>query len=732
MQTSSTALTDRPSHTAPSYRGRRRRDRDAGATRGRVVALDGLRGFALIGMLAWHAQLDWVRGGFARMTIFFVLSGYLATRSWERRRAEGFRAFWLRRTLRLLPMTLVGVALAVGVTVVAGSDTTRAALGGDVRAVLTYTSNWHFIDTGQSYGELFERQSAFQHYWSLSIEEQLFLVLPVLLAVGAFVSRRIRRPGWLVLAAGAVVTGIVNVAIHPSPDAIYFGTQTRLLEFLAGAALGTSAAQWSRAGPVARRWIHRGGQVSAVAIVLTLALVDRASSWLYAGGIYLFAVPVVAVVAAIELHEPALRWFLELRPLVWLGRAALSIYVLHWPMFVLLDDLAPSSVSTTTLALVKIPVGVAIGTVGYRLIERPMLDDTRRLLRHGLPVFRTRLVPMIGTAVVIAVVAFAVPTSEPVYAFNAAEDAFAARRADTIAATGPGDTTAAGATGPTVAAARPRVGVFGGSTALMNHLGLASWSDTTGEIDIRAGDARLGCGLLQHGERPQALDRTGDPVWYEVPDECAGWPDDWRAAARAEHIDIALVFSGVWEIADWRLPGRDTVTSVEDAGFRDRLAAALADGIAQLRAGGVSHVVLMTSPVVGGGQLPDAARLRALPADHAARTARFNQLLRDAAAADPGHVSVFDYAAVIEGLGADMARLVPDGVHPTWDGSAEIWGGPAGQQLLAHLAALAPAPADRPGTSGSGSPSRALGGAMTGQNGGGVVLVGRWSLWVAR
>ncbi len=630
-------------------------------------------------MLAWHAQLDWVRGGFARMTIFFVLSGYLATRSWDRRRSEGFRAFWLRRTLRLLPMTLVGVALAVGVTVAVGSDTTRAALGGDVRSVLTYTSNWHFIDSGQSYGELFERQSAFQHYWSLSIEEQLFLVLPVLLALGALVSRWIRRPGWMVLAAGAVVTGVVNVAVHPSPDAIYFGTQTRLLEFLAGAALGTSAASWSRAGPVAQRWVHRAGKGSAIAIVLTLALVDRASSWLYAGGIYLFAAPVVAVVAAIELHEPVLEWFLELRPLVWLGRAALSIYVLHWPMFVLLDAIAPSSVSTSSLALLKIPVGIAVGTVGYRLIERPMLDDTRRLLRNGLPVFRTRLVPMIATAAVIAVVAFAIPTSEPVYAFSAAEDAFAARRADTA--------------GPDPAATvQPRVGVFGGSTALMNHLGLASWSDSTGEIDIRAGDARLGCGLLQHGERPQALDRTGDPVWYEVPPECAGWPDGWRDAARAERIDVALVFSGVWEIADWRLPGSDTVTSVEDAGFRARLAAALDDGIAQLRAGGVDHIVLMTSPVVGGGQLPDAARVRALPADHADRTARFNQLLRDAAAADPTHVSVFDYAAVIEGLGADMARLVPDGVHPTWEASAEIWGGPAGQQLLAHLDALAPAP----------------------------------------
>ncbi len=668
MQTTSPALADRPAAPAPSFRGRRRID-----DRGRVPALDGLRGFALVGMLAWHAELQWVRGGFARMTIFFVLSGYLATRSWDRRRAEGFRAFWIRRTLRLLPMTLVGVALAVVVTVTAGSDTTRAALAGDVRSVLTYTSNWHFIGSGQSYGELFERQSAFQHYWSLSIEEQLFLVLPVLLAGAALVARWVRRPAWIVLASAAVAVGIVDVVLAPSPDAIYFGTQTRLLEFLAGAALGTSASAWMASGAASRAWVHRIGRVAALLIVATLILVDRASSWLYAGGIYLFAIPVVAVVAAIELREPLLERSLAIRPLRWLGRAALSIYVLHWPMFVLIDDVAPASTPAALLAGAKIVVGIAVGAIGHRLVERPLLDDTRRLLRTGLPVVRTRLVPMVAGAVVIALVATAIPTRQPAYTFAAAEDAFAARRADPVPATGD---------------ALPRVGVFGGSTALMNHLGLAQWADASGRIDLLSGDARLGCGLLQEGERPQALDRSGDPVWYAVPPECAGWPSDWRTAARREHIEDALVFAGVWEIADWRLPGEDGVTSVEDPAFRARLRAALHQGIVDLLAGGVTNVVLMTSPVVGAGQLPDTARLRALPADHAARTARFNDLLRSVAAADPAHVSVFDYASVIEALGPEVARLLPDGVHPTWDGSREIWEDRAGAELLAHLRML--------------------------------------------
>lgn len=622
-------------------------------------------------MLAWHAELDWVRGGFARMTIFFVLSGYLATRSWTRRREEGFRSFWIRRTLRLLPMTLVGVAVAIAVTLAVGSQTTKAALGADVVSVLTYTSNWHFLDSGQSYGALFERQSAFQHYWSLSIEEQLFLVLPVLLAAAAVVARSIRRPQWVVLGAAAALVGVAAVAAAPSADGVYFGTQTRLIEFLVGAALAVSFASWTTGGPATRRILVWLGRLAGGAIVVTLAIVDRSSSWLYEGGIYLFALPVIAVLAAIELDEPWLTRILEIRPLVWLGRAALSIYVLHWPLFVLLDDVVPESTSHALLATGKVAVGVAVGGVAHRLVEQPMLDDTRSLLRNGLPVLRRRVAPMVAVAALLAVVALRADVPEPDYEF---EEAAAALEAGRPVIPAPMD-------------GADRVAVFGGSTALMNALGIGDWARESGVVDVAAGHARLGCGLLERGERPQSVDARGARVWEAVDADCRGWADDWQTLAAGIDLDVALVFFGVWEIADWRIDGE--TTSIEEPALRRALRAELEKGIDHLIAGGVSDVVLMTSPVVGDGGDDDPAAARGLSDDHAERTARYNQVLR-AVAADRSEVTVFDYAGAIDELGADRERLLPDGVHPTWDGAVEIWSGATGSALVDHLDGLSP------------------------------------------
>jgi peptidoglycan/LPS O-acetylase OafA/YrhL len=660
-----------------------------------VTALDGLRGFALIGMLAWHAELEWVRGGFARMTIFFVLSGYLATRSWGRRREEGFRSFWVRRTLRLLPMTLVGVVVGIGVTLAVGSDTTRASLGGDVVSVLTYTSNWHFLDTDQSYGALFERQSAFQHYWSLSIEEQLFLLLPVLLAAAAAVARWVRRPQWAVLAAAAVVVAAGALVAGPSPDGIYFGTQTRLLEFLVGASLAVSVVSWSGRSTGTRSTLCWLGRLAGLVVVATLAFVDRGSDWLYEGGIYLFALPVIAVVAAVELGDPWLRGVLEIRPLVWLGRAALSIYVLHWPLFVLVEDVVPHGTSEAVEASVKVLLGIVVGGVAHHLVEQPMLDDTRRRLRERRPVLGPRLVPMVGVAGAMAVLAVAAPVPEARYDFEEAVVAFERSGVDQAALPGgappPREGADRGAEGSTNAAdgtasSPHRAAVFGSSTALMNGLGLDGWADVEERIDVEPGDARLGCGLLQSGERPQSLDSSGTPEWFPVEDDCVGWPADWREKAATSDVDVAIVFFGVWEIADWRTDAGE-LTSIEDRAFRENLRRALDEGIDQLLAGGVVHVVLMTSPVIGGGTDDGLAAARALPPDHDRRTDLFNDLLRRRAAERP-EVSVFDYAGVIERLGGDFGRLVPDGVHPTWEGATEIWNGAAGSALLDHLDAV--------------------------------------------
>lgn len=643
--------------------------------RRRVGALDGLRGFALLGMLAWHAEVDAVRGGFARMTIFFVLSGYLATRSWNRRSAEGFPAFWTRRTLRLLPMTLVGVATAVVVTLVAGTEATKASLTADTLSVLTYTSNFHFLGSGQGYGELFERQSAFQHYWSLSIEEQLFLLLPVLLALSAGLGRLLRRPAWVPLLVAAAGVTAASVALGPSADALYFGTHTRLIEFLVGAALADRLCADRPLTPGSIRVVKGFGLVGAGAIVATLVLVDRDAGWLYSGGIHAFALPVIAVIAAIEVGQPTLHRVLDIAPLVWLGRAALSIYVLHWPLFVLIEAHAGEA-SFAAVTAAKIALALAVGGLAYAHIERPLLDDTRRWLRRSRAIaIRKRLAPMVTAGVAMAVVVAVLPSVERTYDFEEAATELARQQSESVssAAALPG---------------APRVAVFGGSTALMNGLGLMSWGNKVPEVEFVPGDARLGCGLLDSGERPEGHDDREGLRWAPVDSDCLGWIDAWKLQAARESVDIALVFFGVWEVADWRLEGASEAMSILDPELRALLRDRLEHSIDALQLGGAEHVVLMATPVVGAGRDDDAATARGLPTDHARRTAAYNDMVGEVAASRSGKVSVFRYDQVIHGLGSDVSRMLPDGVHPTWDTALELWSGPPGEALLAALRAV--------------------------------------------
>src|SRR5688572_429473 len=187
-------------------------------------------------MLLWHAEVGWVRGGFARMTIFFALSGYLATMSWLRVRARqggrgGFAAFWWRRARRLLPVSFLGIAVAIVVTSATGTSGMQERLPGDVLSVLLYVSNLRFWLSDQSYGELFGEPSMLQHYWTLSIEEQAFIVLPLLLAGLLFVCRgRPRHAALLATGLTMVCVGLPAV-VHHSPDAVWYSSVVRFGEF---------------------------------------------------------------------------------------------------------------------------------------------------------------------------------------------------------------------------------------------------------------------------------------------------------------------------------------------------------------------------------------------------------------------------------------------------------------------------------------------------------------------
>ncbi len=684
----------------------------------RVAAIDGLRGFALLGMLAWHAQVEWVKGGFARMTIFFVLSGYLATASllsMRRKHPEGaFRQFWMRRARRLLPVSLLGVAFAMWAAVVIDGSA-RESLRGDALSVIGNVSNWRFLLADQSYGELFERPSPFQHFWSLSLEEQCFWLLPLVLAGIGLLSK---RRAWLAAAAiGAALAAIPLVVPH-TPDAAYYGTHVRAGEFLAGVALalalqgrGGHVAEWARP---ALRWLGAGSLAALGAVMLFM---ERDLPWLYQGGLGLFAVPAVLVVVAALDEKGPVQWILSAEPLARIGRWAFPIYVLHWPIFLLLT---PERVGFGGAGLVVLQLGVsiALGAAVHHFFEKPLMQ--RRPVSTGIA----------SGAVPPAVLGATVPTGPPE---ARPTGAWASLMAWAAAAWGPARRslgggrplfagiasvttglvivallipaqTGTGETGLDLRAAEARantsehpeapgaaVGLFGGSTAAVLGAAAHDWTPSTPNLRSVAGSARLGCGLLTEGSRVHGIDTLSGQVMVDPPDDyCLDWAQSWASTVEAEGAQVALMVGGVWDTTDWQLPDQDGWLSIRDEPVahvvRERLELA-ADLLAERGA----FVALATTPLVGEGSSGDMRQRRGLGEDHAERVRIYNELVAEVAGERP-YVSVVDYGSFIDQLDPTISRnWLPDGIHPTPQAALEIWSTFLGPQLEALTSILASA-----------------------------------------
>jgi peptidoglycan/LPS O-acetylase OafA/YrhL len=356
-------------------------------------ALDGVRAVAIIVVVIYH--LGHLGGGWMGVDVFFVLSGYLITTLLLSERVTSgriaLRKFWARRAKRLLPGVLL-LLLALGVYAWAGGPGVVAAqLRAPALATLFYFANWQQNAAAHNYFAAFSAPTPLIHTWSLAIEEQYYLLWPLLVvAVAAIVARaRVRRTGppvsvpaggaprallWVtvvLLAFSAVAMGFTAHLV--SVNRAYLGTDTRAWELLVGA----TAAMLVR--PTESESHRRPWSVGTLVAALGLATIiglagatGQPSMWIWDGGLVAAAVCAgVVITGSIRApHSPVAR-VLSLAPMRWVGRVSYSLYLWHWPV---IDLVTPSTIGLSGVQLLAVRVGLmtAATCASYYLVERPL------------------------------------------------------------------------------------------------------------------------------------------------------------------------------------------------------------------------------------------------------------------------------------------------------------------------------------------------------------------------
>lgn len=339
--------------------------------------LDGLRSFAVYGVVLFHAGLGRFTGGFIGVDLFFVLSGYLVTQTLLRdidgHGGVRFGRFYSRRFRRLLPASAFALLVtAVLYRSVAAPGQAADALG-SFQAAFLYVANWHFIRAASGYFGAAVEGNPLLHFWSLAVEEQFYAVWPLVLA-GLFALGRRLRAGAPVVVVRAVIAaaGVGSLAWAfalqgEHPDRAYFGTDTRAYQLLAGALLALTPGIVRRIAEVGSR-IRWAGLVAMVGLaVLTTSAVAVGP---IARGALATALALVLIASLDAVPSGPLHRLLASEPLVYLGRISYGTYLWHWPVIVLLVTVADPS--PLLLAGLAVLLASGLAALSAQLLELPV------------------------------------------------------------------------------------------------------------------------------------------------------------------------------------------------------------------------------------------------------------------------------------------------------------------------------------------------------------------------
>ncbi len=612
-------------------------------------ALDGLRGLAVLAVLAYHAGQPWARGGFLGVDAFFVLSGYLITAlllaEWRVCGSIDVMNFWVRRTRRLLPALFLMLAGVIVYGAFVAEPEELARLRGDFLANLVYVANWRSVFSGESYFAQFSTPSPLLHTWSLSIEAQWYVFWPLLLSGVLFV----RRGGPALAIAMTLSLAIASALLmallhnpHGDPSRIYYGTDTRAQALLLGAAL---------AAMLAARPDFRPGRFGVIALQAAAIVCAAGVAWvwttsgydnvlLYRGGFFALGMGVACVIAATVLSRDApVARALSFPPLVALGVVSYGLYLWHWPLYLVLT---PDRVGFDGHALfaVRLVATLFVSVASYYLVEQPFRRGRGIIARRGSWILAPGAVAVLAVAVLVV-----------------ARDARNTTLVASSPAPPPAVTAQAGATQPA------RVLVVGDSVAFTMGQGLGRQANDSNLAVWNQG--KIGCGVLR------ADDVLVDGQWTHQAAACNDWPSTWQSYVDVFEPDAVLLLAGAWDLYDRKVDGRLLAFGSPEA---DRYAIDEFSSAIDVLSSNGATVMLLTTPDYAQR---DLGIISAAPRFGVDRIHRLNALYEDVAENAKPRARVVDLNAFVRNLTADGGEMqeddvFSDGVHFTQRGADAV------------------------------------------------------------
>ncbi len=600
---------------------------------GYLPALDGLRGVAVAAVVAYHLDFVWAKGGYLGVSLFFTLSGYLISRLMmgevERTNGVAVGAFWRRRIKRLAPASMVTLTSIVVLEHLDPTIWSTVGFRPSMFGALFHVANWEALISGTGYFDLLGVASPVRHYWSLAIEEQFYLLFPlvVLVLIG---SQRKRIDRLVPLAAiGIAVSFVLTLLLSSNPERVYLGTDTRMAEILFGVLFGALHHRFGdRLGRVAASL-----SLPALAIfILAVITVPAESPIISHGGLIvgggIWAVLIVGVAHAGPKARIGLAGTLAAEPLPFLGRISYALYLTHWPI---LQVLSQGRMGTGKLATVVIQVGVSVAVASAITfwIERP-IRKWRPKVTATVP-----LAWLTATAVVAALIFWPLPSPAA-----SAED-FGA----------PLTTVPGGAKVQSAADVDfgDLVAGFGDSVGFTTFFASDGWLQQNAGVKV-VGLSALGCGTVTEVNLQVA---PGQPV-LKPPPGCLD--ADGMATSIAENKpNVVLYLSQGIDLYDHEIDGE--WTSLADPAFQQRYTEVLSAKLDALESGGATVLIGNVPPT----QPIDANGVQ-VGKDFPERVQVLNDIITAEANERVGTV-VLDYASAVE-LAEQSIDLRPDGVHP--------------------------------------------------------------------